>query len=793
MHSEKLPESIQEKLSVEFAGEKLRFALSTDITRRGVYGTEWLVVTELRLLVFSDAPEHDVLFDRPLKEISSVKFVNLIGSAVLRAEIDKKLYHVISYSDARNAEFGQACDDIISIIKGTPPRPMDRSRGRKICPKCGRPIPQDLNKCPRCADKRKALISIFRFVKPHWKYLVGILATMIVGIALGLIPPYMSKVFVDKIFRPEPAADAYSYLKWLPVNILNMLKIKPAPSVYDYAKYLPLAVLAILLSDTIRLFFEGLRGWFAGQCGHRVTHEVRSAIYQKFQELSLSYFDKHQTGALMARVNQDTNELRQLLVDFLPLVFESALTVISVGCVLVFMSWKLTLCIILPIVLAVIFLKNIFSKVHGYWHNFMHKRARLSAFVNDSLSGTRVIKAFGQEAIEVDKFDRRSIEYRDSGVELETKWSKYHPSLHWLINLGSITVWYVGGMMLFQHKIATPGTIFAFQAYLGSFYRPVFTLTRMLQMVSSALTASERVFDIIDTEPEIKDSPAAIAMPQIKGSIEFDNASFGYNAFDPVIKEMNIKIEANEMIGLVGRSGAGKSTFINLMCRLYDVNKGRILIDGVDVRDIKYTDLRSQIGIVLQETFLFSGSIYDNIAYARPEAMVDEIIAAARAANAHDFIVAKPDGYDTDVGERGNRLSGGEKQRIAIARAILRDPRILILDEATSSVDAETEKKIQDAIGALTKGRTTIAIAHRLSTLRNCNRLIVIEDGRIVESGTHEELLSKQGVFYNLVETQKKTSEIIAVGGMGVRPGGDGHGSSGGGGGGGGRGRGGGH
>jgi ATP-binding cassette subfamily B protein len=384
------------------------------------------------------------------------------------------------------------------------------------------------------------------------------------------------------------------------------------------------------------------------------------------------------------------------------------------------------------------------------------------------------------------------MDYRDSGIELETKWSKYHPTLHFLINLGAITVWYFGGLLLFEHKIATPGVIFAFQAYLGHFYRPVFMLTRMLQHVTSALTAAERIFDIIDTEPEIKDAPNPVPMPAIRGSVEFDNVSFGYNAFDPVIKEVSIKIEANEMIGLVGRSGAGKSTFINLLCRLYDVNKGRILIDGVDVRDIKYADLRRQIGIVLQDTFLFSGSIYDNILYARPEATVEEVIAAAKAANAHDFIVAKPDGYDTDVGERGNRLSGGEKQRVAIARAILRDPRILILDEATSLVDAETEKKIQDAIAVLTKGRTTIAIAHRLSTLRNCHRLIVIEDGRIVESGTHEELLAKKGVFYNLVEMQRKTSEIIAVGGSGGGPGG-GPPGPGGGWGGGGRGRGGGH
>jgi ATP-binding cassette subfamily B protein len=280
----------------------------------------------------------------------------------------------------------------------------------------------------------------------------------------------------------------------------------------------------------------------------------------------------------------------------------------------------------------------------------------------------------------------------------------------------------------------------------------------MVDMISNSLSAAERVFDIVDTEAEIKDDDLPVKMKEIQGRIEFDNVSFGYNRYKPVIKRMSLEIKPNEMIGLIGRSGAGKSTMVNLICRLYDVNKGELRIDGVNVKNIKLSDLRSQIGIVLQETFLFNGTIYENIAYAKPGATREEVINASIAANAHEFIIKKTDGYDTDVGERGNSLSGGEKQMVSIARAILRNPRILILDEATSSVDVQTEKKIQSALEKLTKNRTTIAIAHRLSTLRNCNRLITIQDGNIMEVGTHQELMAKKGLFHKLITMQREFS-----------------------------------
>ena len=734
MESEKIPVHIREKIKQVLRQDKLLLVIGSDIKYDGSFGVEWLVVTENKLLVFSDTGK--VLHAIKIKEIKEVEIVDLIGSSALEVDMKKYIYRIILYSNARNSEFYQAVEDINNIIKGKEVATKGRLKPKAICGICNQPIPEDLGKCPKCTDKTKTLLRIMSFAKPYWSTILLIVLVMTIGSLFGLVAPYVTKVIIDYILKPDPLTKAFANSGWL-----------------------VWAALALFLSYAAQQLFSGFfLERLSGSLGYKTVYDVRAAVYEKLQELSMSYFDKNQTGAILSRVNQDTGELQRFLVDFVPITLEGIIMFFGVGALLVFISWELTLYILIPIIPTVIFLKWIFPKVRTFFHRFYHKRAMLSVLVNDSVSGIRVIKAFGQEKIEIEKFKKRSGEYRDSGIEMVNQWGIYHPILHLFITFGTVLVWYVGGDFILKNKMSV-GDIVAYTGYLAMFYNPIRTLTRMVEMISNSLSAAERVFDIVDTEPEIKDAVLPEKIQEIRGSIEFDNISFGYNKYKPVIKRMSLEIKPDEMIGLIGRSGAGKSTMVNLICRLYDVNKGEIRIDGIDIKKIRLADLRSQIGIVLQETFLFNGTIYENIAYAKPGSSREEVIEASIAANAHEFILKKPDGYDTDVGERGNILSGGEKQMVSIARAILRNPRILILDEATSSVDVQTEKKIQDALEKLTKNRTTIAIAHRLSTLRNCNRLIVIKDGRIVETGTHRELMAKKGLFNRLITMQKEFSE----------------------------------
>ena len=733
MEKDNLPSYLKEIIKRTLHGEKLHIVLSSDIKKDGSFGDEWLILTDKRLLVYSDKGEK--LESLLLREIKEVEVVDHIGSSALEVETAEHIYRLILYSNAKNSEFYQAAEDINYIVKGKDISTKGRIKSKVICEICNQPIPEDLGKCPKCTDKTKTMRRIMSFAKPYSFTILMIVLVMMVGSLFGLVAPYISKLIVDYILKPEVAVKYFSKPEWL-----------------------ILAALGLFLSFALQQLFSGFfLERLSGSLGHRTVYDVRAAVYEKLQELSMSYFDKNQTGAILSRVNQDTGELQRFLVDFVPITLEGVIMFFGVGALLVFISWELTLYILIPIIPTVIFLKWIFPKVRIYFHRFYHKRAMLSVLVNDSVSGIRVIKAFGQEKIEIEKFKKRSGEYRDSGIEMVSQWGIYHPILHLFITFGTVLVWYVGGDLILKNKMSI-GDIFAYTGYLAMFYNPIRTLTRMVEMISNSLTAAERVFDIVDTEPEIKDISSPVAKKEIEGRIEFDNVSFGYNRYKPVIKKMTLEIQPNEMIGLIGRSGAGKSTMVNLICRLYDVNKGELRIDGVPIKDIKLSDIRSQIGIVLQETFLFNGTIYENIAYAKPGVTREEVIRASIAANAHEFILKKPDGYDTDVGERGNSLSGGEKQMVSIARAILRNPRILILDEATSSVDVQTEKKIQDALEKLTKNRTTIAIAHRLSTLRNCNRLIAIKEGKIVEVGTHQELMKKKGLFYKLITMQREFS-----------------------------------
>src|SRR6266513_953556 len=757
-----LPASLEAEL--ETAPKDLVAAVSTDLDPSGRFGEEWLVLTPARLSVYASNGNGFVpRMDLALDEIKTATVDGLVGGGALLATVDGKSVEVLRYSNAQQRKFGRVAKYINDLnrykkvleqarrgdkdaagkpVEAPSEQPLlepDRE-DQKRCPACKLWLPEGSKVCPACMSKGKAIRRILAYLKPHQGQVVLIWTMMIVGVGLSLVPPYLTKPLTDVVLKPVgnplPAAQRYSLLGWLVLAWMSVQFIGQALGVW--------------------------RGRMAVRLGQHLSHELREDVFRHLQSLSLKYFDKRQTGALIGRVTRDTQSLEDVLVESIQMFFSNILLFFGIGAVLLWMNWKLTLLVFIPAPFVMVLTKVFWPRIMNGWRRAWHLHSRLTATVSDSLSGVRVVRAFAKEDREVQRFDKHSLELRQANIAAEHMWVTFFPFLFFIVSLGNLMVWYFGGQSVIRGEM-TLGTFFVFLGYLGAFYGPLQYMSRVTDFLSRSLASAERVFEVLDTESDVKDAEKPVPIPRIEGRVEFKNVTFGYEPHKPVLKEMSFEVAPGEMIGLVGQSGAGKSTTINLICRFYEVQEGEILIDGVNIRQIAQKDLRSQIGVVLQEPFLFSGSIYENIAFARPGATREDVMAAAKAANAHDFIVQKPDGYDTQVGERGQTLSGGERQRVSIARAILHNPRILILDEATASVDTDTERQIQDAIARLVRGRTTFAIAHRLSTLRNATRLVVLKDGKVAEVGTHEELLEKKGEFHRLVQAQQDLNKIIEI------------------------------
>lgn len=521
---------------------------------------------------------------------------------------------------------------------------------------------------------------------------------------------------------------------------------------------LTLAVFGVFV---MRAGLQFLRGYMAHVAGWGVVADVRKHIYEHLQKLSLRFYEDKQTGQLMSRVINDTDLFEQLISHAVPEVFVNILTLIGVSIVLFTLNWRLTLLSVIPIPLVIISLRVYARYVRPAFRDRQKELGDLNALLNDNISGIREIKAFTREEEELLRVGKGIDRYRLSLLRALRLMAIFQPFVDFTSSLGMLIVIYFGGQLAFS-GILSVADLVAFFLYLDLFYQPVRNLGNAWEQVQGALAGADRVGEILEEEPEIKDKQDAIELDgRVKGNIIFQDVSFQYNEGDTVLEHINLEIPANHVIALVGPTGVGKSTLVSLIPRFYDVCDGTICFDGKDIRQLTLDSLRKQISIVLQDVFLFHGSVRENILFGRPEASEQDIIAAAKVANAHSFIMALPDGYDTLIGERGVKLSGGQKQRLSIARAVLKDAPILILDEATSSVDTETELLIQQALERLMVGRTAIIIAHRLSTIRNADTIVVLEGKRIVEMGTHQQLIKQDGLYLRLNTVQKRL-EITA-------------------------------
>ena len=683
--------------------------------------------TRTELCVFRDGAE---VFCCPLDEVEEYTTTQLVGSGTFGIVRNGKPEQLCICTQSELNAFAEL-GKLLEYHKetGVFPEP-DGEEEVKTCPKCGSILPEGSSLCFRCAPKGKYLARAIGLAGRYkWSLLGAVLATAMSQL-LWIVYPYMQRIVIDDYITPKNQ---------------------------DY-KSLLILLGCYLLFPAVMMLLE----FFNERCTTKVSisvgRDLRGELFQRIQEQSMKSITKRPAGEQIKRITNDTEKLQEFVANYGKEAAVQVLSTLVILTVMLILNWKLTILVLIPVPLAVLATQIIFKYIHRKYQMVWNRFSQSESTLHDILSGVMVVKAYGSEKREIAHYTGYSERFAKSMYRADKFWFLVFPIIGFIITMGEYFYLYFGGQQVLVGGM-TLGALIQFGAYIGMVYGPLRWIIQLPRYVAEVAVSAAKIYEVIDEKEDVADQENPVEL-DIQGKVTFDNVGFGYKVYKPVLKNISFEVQPGEMIGIVGPSGVGKSTLINLIMRLYDVSSGSIKIDGVDLRDISQHSLRSQIGVVLQETYLFEGTVLDNILYAKPDATMEEVVAAAKTANAHDFICKMPNAYQEYIGNKGYKLSGGEKQRIAIARAILRNPRILILDEATASLDTETEKLIQEALGRLTQNRTTFAIAHRLSTLQHADRLVVLDKGRIAEIGTHMELLRNKSVYYNLVMAQRQTSRL---------------------------------